>query len=384
MLTKLIIKNFKSHLHSELTLSNLTVLTGINGCGKTSLIQTLLLLRQTNMKGRLRDGLDLNTPLCKIGIGNDALCQYALEGEIEFSLHTKDSGVLSFCFDADVKVLQDSFLKKKQYSEDVRIDNIERLSLFNNNFQYISADRWGGVSSFPKETYAVETQRQLSLDGGRGELVAQFLYKFGGETVSVIPQSDPEMDMSLMYQVIHWERKISPNVTLNVEQGKDGNSFSVNYGYVSTGDEKPLDNLRAENIGYGISYTLPVIVALLSASPGALIIIENPEAHLHPAGQSELAKLITMVASNGVQVIIETHSDHIISGIQLACKSYEKDHNIGISRDDVAMYYFKNDSSNRLHIDPIGIEKNGVLKHQPKGFFDQAENDMFQLYKGVQ
>ena len=382
MLTRLVISNFKSHLHSDIEMRNLTILTGINGCGKTSLIQALLLLRQTNMKGRLRDGLDLNTPLCKIGIGNDALCQYASEGKIEFSLFTKDAGVLSFCFDADVKMLQDSFLRKKQYSEDVKSDNIESLSLFNNNFQYISADRWGGISSFPKETYAVETQRQLSIEGGRGELVAQFLYKFGGEAVSVIPQSAPEMDMSLMAQVIHWERKISPNVTLNVEQGKDGNSFSVNYGYVSSGDDKPLDNLRAENIGYGISYTLPVIVALLSAKQGSLIIIENPEAHLHPAGQSELAKLITVVASNGVQVIIETHSDHIISGIQLACKAYEKDQTNGISREDVALYYFSNDSSNRLHIDPIKIEETGVLEHQPKGFFDQAEKDMFQLYRG--
>ena len=73
MITKLIIKNFKSHLHSEIEVRKLTVLTGINGCGKTSLIQALLLLRQTNTKGRLRDGLDLNIPLCKIGIGNDAL-----------------------------------------------------------------------------------------------------------------------------------------------------------------------------------------------------------------------------------------------------------------------------------------------------------------------
>lgn len=382
MLTRLVISNFKSHLHSDIEMRNLTILTGINGCGKTSLIQALLLLRQTNMKGRLRDGLDLNTPLCKIGIGNDALCQYASEGKIEITLFTKDSGVLSFCFDADVKMLQDSFLRKKQYSEDVKPDNIERLSLFNNNFQYISADRWGGVSSFPKETYAVETQRQLSIEGGRGELVAQFLYKFGGEAVSVIPSSNTEMDMSLMAQVIHWERKISPNVTLNVEQGKDGNSFSVNYGYVTSGDDKPLDNLRAENIGYGISYTLPVIVALLSAKPGSLIIIENPEAHLHPAGQSELAKLITVVASNGVQVIIETHSDHIISGIQLACKAYEKEHTTGISRDDVALYYFSNDYRNRLHIDPIKIEETGALEHQPKGFFDQAEKDMFKLYNG--
>lgn len=380
MLTKLIISNFKSHLQSEIEMRNLTVLTGVNGCGKTSVIQAFLLLRQTKMKGRLNDGLDLNTPLCKIGIGNDALCQYASEGKIEFCLHTKSSEILSFRFDADVKALKDSFLKKLEYSKEVNTENIERLSLFNNNFQYISADRWGGVSTFPKETYAAETQRQLSLEGGRGELVAQFLYKFGGDTVTVIPQTSPEEDMSLMAQVIKWERVVSPNVTLNVEQEKDGNSFSITYGYSTSGEDKPLNNLRAENIGYGISYTLPVIVALLSANPGSLIIIENPEAHLHPAGQSELAKLITLVASKGVQVIIETHSDHIITGVQLACKAYEKDHNAGISRDKVALYYFSNDSNNRLHIDSINIEETGALEHQPKGFFDQAENDMFQLY----
>ena len=381
MLKQLIIKNFKSHLHSEVNLRNLTVLTGINGCGKTSLIQSLLLLRQTNTKGRLRDGLDLNMPLSKIGIGNDALCRYASEGKIEFTLNTDESGILSFCFDADVKALNDSFLKKLAYNEAVKLGNIENLSLFNNQFQYISADRWGGRSDFPKETYAAETQRQLSIEGGKGELVAQFLHTFGGETVTVIPQLDPEMEMSLMGQVVYWERKISPNVTLNVEPNKDGKSFAVTYGYSASGDNKPLDDLRAENIGYGISYTLPVIVALLSATPGALIIIENPEAHLHPAGQSELAKLITLVASMGVQVIIETHSDHIISGIQLACKAHEKNNTIGISRDDVALYYFRNDSNNRLHIEPIKIEPTGALEHQPKGFFDQAEKDMFQLYR---
>lgn len=108
-LEKLVVKNFKSHLNSEIDMRKQTVLTGINGCGKTSLIQSLLLLRQTNMKGRLRDGLDLNTPLCKIGIGNDALCQYASEGKIEFSLYTQNTGILSFCFDANIQALNDSF-----------------------------------------------------------------------------------------------------------------------------------------------------------------------------------------------------------------------------------------------------------------------------------
>jgi predicted ATPase len=139
--------------------------------------------------------------------------------------------------------------------------------------------------------------------------------------------------------------------------------------------------LKAENVGYGISYTLPVIVALLSAKPGALIIIENPEAHLHPAGQSELAKLITKVANNGVQVVVETHSDHIISGIQLACKAHTKDESKGISNNDVAMYYFSPSANRSLNIKRVRILGTGMLDFQPKGFFDQAETDMFNLYE---
>jgi predicted ATPase len=186
--------------------------------------------------------------------------------------------------------------------------------------------------------------------------------------------------LTLIHQVEYWEQRISPNLTLHVEQGKDNNSYSISYGYNGKGVTKPLHDLKAENVGYGISYTLPVIVALISAKPGALVIIENPEAHLHPAGQSELAKLITMVAASGVQVMVETHSDHIITGIQLACKANSEAENIGIRKDDVSVYYFHSLENNTLQIEAVHILDNGKLDYQPKGFFDQAEKDMFDLY----
>ena len=129
----------------------------------------------------------------------------------------------------------------------------------------------------------------------------------------------------MLQQTIYWEQKISPDVTINVEQRKDSSTYAISYGFNGEDSQtKPVMDLRAENIGYGISYTLPVIVALLSAQPGALVILENPEAHLHPGGQAALAKLIAKVASEGIQVIVETHSDHIINGILLACKAYQK------------------------------------------------------------
>lgn len=380
MITRLEISNFKSHKHTCIDLGNLTVLTGINGCGKTSIIQSLLLLRQSFIRNRLPFGLDLNQPLCNIGIANDALYRLSENGIISFVFSTDDNKEYAFEFDAE-KGLSDSFIRKHKYNEAAsQIEELDSISLFNNDFQYISASRWGGKSIFPKESFAVEVQKQISQSEGQGELVAHFLDKYGGDEVLDYYDTD-EQDLSLLAQVIYWEQKISPNVTINVEAGRDNNSFTIRYGFDGEDEQtRPIRDLRAENIGFGISYTLPVIVAILSARPGALVIIENPEAHLHPQGQSELAKLISKAASFGVQIIVETHSDHIINGIQIACKEHGENANNGIDNSLVKVYSFYGKVKQVSQKEEIIIKSDGLLDSQPKGFFDQAENDMYKLY----
>lgn len=380
MITKLEISNFKSHKHTFIHLGHLTVLTGINGCGKTSVIQSLLLLRQSFLKNRLALGLDLNQPLCNIGIADDALYQLAENGIISFVFSTDNNDKYTFEFDAE-KGLNDSFIRKHKYNEAAsQIEKLGSISLFNNDFQYISASRWGGRSIFPKESFAVEVQKQISQAEGQGELVAHFLYKYGSDNVLNYYDTD-EQDLSLLAQVVYWEQKISPNVTINVEAGRDNNSFTIGYGFDGENEQtKPIRDLRAENIGFGISYTLPVIVAILSAKPGALVIIENPEAHLHPQGQSELARLISKAASFGIQVIVETHSDHIINGIQIACKEHGENAEKGIDNHFVRVYSFYSKVKHISQIEEIVIKSDGLLELQPKGFFDQAENDMYKLY----
>lgn len=380
MITGLDISNFKSHKHTSIQLGHLTVLTGINGCGKTSVIQSLLLLRQSFLKNRLAWGLDLNQPLCNIGIADDALYKLAENGIIKFMFSTDDNKEYVFEFDAE-KGLKDSFIRKHQYNEAAsRIEELDGISLFNNDFQYISASRWGGKSIFPKESFAVEVQKQISQSEGQGDLVAHFLYKYGSDNVLNYYDND-EQDLSLLAQVVYWEQKISPNVTINVEPGKDNNSFTIGYGFDGEDEQtKPIRDLRAENIGFGISYTLPVIVAILSARQGALVIIENPEAHLHPQGQSELAKLISKAASFGVQIIVETHSDHIINGIQIACKEHGENAERGIDNSLVKVYSFYRKVKQVSQKQEIVIKSDGLLDSQPKGFFDQAENDMYKLY----
>lgn len=381
MITQLHISNFKSHKDTRINLGNLTVLTGVNGCGKTSVIQSLLLLRQSFLKNRLAQGLDLNHPLCCIGIAHDALYRLAENDIITFHF-IADHNEYHFSFKAAMTNLQDSFIRKDMYNGNAYNEaQLKDLSLFNNDFQYISAARWGGKSVFPKETYAVEIQKQLSQNEGQGELVAHFLDKYGAEIMHDYYEEEPNEDLSLLQQTIYWEQKISPDVTINVEQRKDSSTYSISYGFNGADSlTKPVMDLRAENIGYGISYTLPVIVALLSAQPGALVILENPEAHLHPSGQAALAKLISKVASKGIQVIVETHSDHIINGVLLACKANQKDSKQGISSHQVRVYNFHDKERHATKAEEVVIDENGTLLYQPKGFFDQAENDLYSLY----
>lgn len=371
MITKLYLKNFKSHRDTRLEMKPLTMISGVNNIGKSSVLQALLLLRQTYRNNRLGEGLDLNKPLVSLGIGNDVLYKFASEPLLSIGISTESNGY-EFDFDAG-NALDASFIpivRSPLGTVTVSID-----SLFGNDFQYLSASRWAGRSDFPLASYEVNTERQISLVNGQGELLGNFLYAYRAEpTFNYITGHDDE-PMALLDQVIYWERLISTGITIDVQQKPDKTGFSIVYGSKGTEGKKSIDGLRAENIGFGVSYSLPVITALLSAKPGALILIENPEAHLHPEGQAELARLMCLVAQRGIQVIVETHSDHIINGVLVNCKRFEKE-GYGIDRENVSMYYFSGQDENHAVVyEEIKILPGGHIEYQPKGFFDRVEYD---------
>ena len=81
-------------------------------------------------------------------------------------------------------------------------------------------------------------------------------------------------------------------------------------------------------------------MALLSAKRGTLVLLENPEAHLHPQGQVRIGELIARTAASGVQILVETHSDHVLNGIRLAVHAGK------IEPDQVKLQYFKRGEKN--------------------------------------
>ncbi|WP_437921495.1 DUF3696 domain-containing protein [Sphingobacterium sp. LRF_L2] len=377
MINKIRLVNFKSHKDTLLDLGHITILSGQNGVGKSSIIQSLLLLRQTHEKHRLHEVLELNRPLCFVGRANDVLYRFPneeFENQIRVVLADEAQTEFSWIFE-DAGNQNATYLKRTNDTSDS--EGYENLSLFGTDFQYLSAYR---NIEYITDDYEVEVKKQISLNEGKGELVAHFLSEFGNK-IKVLPglKHESEADDFLLSQVSAWEREISANV--NVIPVKSGDSHDIRYSFNVHNSLGPVDELSKKNVGFGLSYVLPVIVAILSAKEGSIILIENPEAHIHPYGVAKLSELMCLAVQAGVQIIVETHSDHIINGTLVQCKVFEDTSGtLGVDKSNVKIYHFNRDESEHKAVAiPIEIEEGGRLKNRATGFFDQIGKDLRKL-----
>jgi predicted ATPase len=180
----------------------------------------------------------------------------------------------------------------------------------------------------------------------------------------------------LIDQLDAWLGEISPGVHVSPKKIPELSSVILSYCY-ENGKDAP--KFRPVNVGFGVSYILPMLLLILTATPDDMLVIENPEAHLHPRGQAEIGKLLARAASAGIQLFVETHSDHIISGIQLACKAFSLT-GLGLSAESVKLNHFYAKYKHASVVQEIRLQENGRLEYQPKGFFDQSELDMRVLF----
>ncbi len=373
MITNLHIKNFKCHKDTNLALGNLTLLCGQNGVGKSSAIQSLLLLRQTASKQMFPVGLSLNKPLCYIGEAKDAISQPFRDKIVEFTLKYKNFSEDKSSFD-EIEQIFDYLMENEQldYIKSMRPTGVflgfgyfANTNIFSHNFQYVSALR--GIV-YERSDYDVEIKKQISIEEGKAELAAHFLCKYQNELILPEMLHTSETNNTLLAQTTAWEREISKGI--KVIPKKEGETYTIHYIYEGSEQE-----FTAKNVGFGISYSLPVIVAILSAKKGALILIENPEAHLHPYGQAKLAELMCIAAQAGIQIIVETHSDHIVNGVLVQCKRFEQAGK-GVNRENVRIHYFERaEDSTACNTTEVEILEGGRITYPPVGFFDQISKD---------
>jgi predicted ATPase len=110
------------------------------------------------------------------------------------------------------------------------------------------------------------------------------------------------------------------------------------------------------------------------AADQSLLLIENPEAHLHPRGQALLGRLCALAASGGAQVLVETHSDHILNGIRLAVKRGELD-----AASTIMHFFDRVPNVLQPRLSTVEVSPDGMIDQWPTGFFDQWEHSIEEL-----
>ena len=370
MVDSLHIENFKCFENQHFELGNLTLLTGLNGTGKSSVIQSLLLLRQSHQHRFLQDGgLLLNGDLIQLGTAQDIFFEKATNDEFGFCLGFNEQIQVEWRFgynkqQADVG---------RQISKKVS-DRVYDTGLFSDNFHYLPADRIGPQTVFETSDHSVRERQQL---GVKGEYAPHFLDTFGAReiTAGALVHPTKTAETNLKNQVEAWMGEISPGIRINLQNYPSIDRINLQY-FFSIGRDT-TNAYRSTNVGFGITYTLPILLALLASRKDTLVLLENPEAHLHPQGQFKLGELITRAASCGIQIIVESHSDHILNGIRVAVRQGI------IAPDKVRLYYLSRSvETNQFSSEVISprLDKDGRIDEWPEGFFDEWEKGLEQLF----
>uniref|UniRef100_UPI0040571844 AAA family ATPase n=1 Tax=Acetatifactor sp. TaxID=1872090 RepID=UPI0040571844 len=363
MITELCLENFKCFEEISISLGNVNILSGINGMGKSTVLQSLLLLRQSYLRNPQMQGLYLNDRYVNLGNAQDVLYEKAESDIIRISYKTLKGDHVTYDFqykiDSDCLPLSCGVVMGTEEA------------LFDNRFTYLSAYRIQ-----PQELYRIANEEELKNRefGNNGEFALQYLGMMGDEVVSneKVVISD-KLGNTLKNQTRLWLDKIAPGVSPQVMVNPLLRTSEVRYEFIE-GKEKTT-SYKSMNVGFGITYVLPVIVAILSAKPGDILLLENPEAHIHPAGQRALGELIALAGAGGVQLLVETHSDHILNGIRIAVKEQR------VARESVKLVFFYKDiedSFKHKYVSP-SILPDGRLDVWPEGFFDEWDKELYAL-----
>ncbi|KAA6327938.1 hypothetical protein EZS27_023115 [termite gut metagenome] len=370
----LLINNFKCFRNISIPLNGLSIFAGANGNGKSTAIQALLYLRRTiEHCAKWNDekyiyqesntlNVELNGAYClALGSSDQVITQGSADNFILLGLYKNDKEFyIKYSVDED-KLFLTPFEVKNGRNEESKI--------FVQEFYYLNAERIG-----PRIRQDIKFYDFPNV-GFRGELTAQLLgdtslnYSFKVEEKRKHQTTEsPRLEQ----QVNAWLSELMQGVTVSASYNTDTLSAQIRLNNLYTKNNPVI----APNIGFGISYVLPILVTGLIAKEGSYMIVENPEAHLHPSAQSKIGRFLSMVANAGVHVIIETHSDHVINGIQIATAKKEINHEL------VTINYFsQSQESEQPDLESISMKVNGELTLWPKGFFDQIQIDFAELFR---
>ena len=386
MINELLLENFK--LFGKETrfsgLKSINLLTGVNGRGKSSALQPLLLYKQTLLRSRSSRQVFLSGSFVDLGNASDVKhVDASVTKPIRIGFQEKeDYYIYTLGIGNDnnqaLDIQKFESMGRMQLSVDVddttifhdlvpETDNNSKLALPFQDVVYISAERIG-----PKMSFAPSSDEWIDK---RGEHTIQMLYERQYDKVdeSIIDEmndvfldiDEDELTPTVNDVLNFWMTKMFGPSAATVSYIEAANLYAL---AISTEQKGGKAMFKPTNVGFGFSYALPILIAGLTARKGTILVVENPEAHLHPSAQSMITKFLCLVANCGVQVFVETHSEHILNALRVMVVQKN------VKPQEINVMYF--DSGLDNYFESITIEENGKLDHWPVNFFDQAEKDL--------
>ena len=386
MLIRIEIRHFKCFTLLKLPLCPLTLLSGANASGKSSVMQPLVLLHQTMREYEWSSRLMLNGAAIRLGAVADVIDQVHGRRSCEITLLDGDGSYFQWEFEGErnemsmsvrrargetaggygwdvgdsVKAQRFHYLVPQAASGSPRVESLPHRLL---DLTYLTAERLG-----PRETYPLEDRQHAPVVGPRGEHAVSVLHSGSDERV-LDRLAIRDVPPTRLRQVEARMGRFFPGCELRVEKVPRANAVTL-----GLRTSKGVDFHRPLHTGFGLTQVLPIVVAVLSSRQDGLIMIENPEVHLHPAGQAAMGEFLTEVAAAGVQVILETHSDHVLNGIRRAVRS-------GIlPSDGVVLHFFgyrpEDEQESVVQVQSPTLDRDGNIDFWPEGFFDQFDKDM--------
>lgn len=387
MIDRVYLRNFKCFTELSLPMAPLTLLTGFNAAGKSTAIQGLLLLAQALRQGMQGPKMPLNGPLVRLGTPGDVFGQ---NGEARLTVGVAaDDTSFNWTFSpgedrsghtislecikwASANRSGECFYRGGVHSGPFILQDtpkaVNGLVATLADTLFISAVRVGAADVFPSP----DASNPLAGDVGvTGEYAAWWFAEKLDEEVCELRRHPSEAASSLRRQFNAWVGELFPGAEANAQRMTGTSLVRLELRNHETDSWR-----RPANIGYGITYAFPILVAGLLAKPGQILVIDSPEAHLHPMGQSRMGFFLANLARSGVQVIVESHSDHLLNGVRLALRDKQ------IRPEDTAIHFFNRKpltSDDPAHVVAIHTDSDGNLSEWPGGFFDQSEKDLAAL-----
>lgn len=279
-------------------------------------------------------------------------------------------GVYEDAVGAKVGLDEDFIPFSVSYTPEYEIGQTDIENFFKRNIRYL-----GPLRLEPQSFQHYPASRELGDVGSRGEFAAAIYDNQKNTKINWYnPNTNEVVNSSLQDALNSWVRylKVADEVMVKLE-GHSGYNWQVRQaiGY------KPV-SLAA--VGVGVSQILPILVTGLLSPKDSLLIIEQPELHLHPRVQSLLGDFFTGLAKCGKQCLIETHSENLVNQLRLHIVKAG-----GIDKSDCLIYFAHQEPDKGAVFEPIEISPRGNILNWPEGFFDvtiqQEEEILFESLK---